>query len=127
MAQIQHLWLPHTTTHHPRDPTKPTEIEVVDEVETRNQESASASASDSAGGGGVNGVGEDSLRNDVYTAAAYEDLEKLYRGRRGRSIGGVGGHGWSPLRKKEIGKRGSGRTEKVWIVEKRRRKRIGRK
>jgi ankyrin repeat protein len=60
------------------------EIEVVDEVESRDHgsaASASASVSDSAagGGGGANGVGEDSLRNDVYTAAAYGDLEKLQR------------------------------------------------
>uniref|UniRef100_A0A7N2L191 S-acyltransferase n=1 Tax=Quercus lobata TaxID=97700 RepID=A0A7N2L191_QUELO len=59
------------------------EIEVVEEVESRDQASSSASAlalaADSGGGGVANGVGEDSLRNDVYTAAAYGDLEKLQR------------------------------------------------
>ncbi|XP_060171972.1 protein S-acyltransferase 24 [Lycium barbarum] len=52
------------------------EIEVVDEVESSssiNVESSSSSA--------VNGVveEEESLRNDVYTAAAYGDMEKLTR------------------------------------------------
>ena len=59
------------------------EIEVVEEVESRDQASSSASAlalaADSGSGGVANGVGEDSLRNDVYTAAAYGDLEKLQR------------------------------------------------
>ena len=59
------------------------EIEVVEEVESRDQASSSASAlalaADSGGGGVANGVGEDSLRNDVYTAAAYGDMEKLQR------------------------------------------------
>ncbi|MCD7457055.1 Protein S-acyltransferase 24 [Datura stramonium] len=48
------------------------EIEVVEEVESRNNESSSSTA--------VNGgVEEESLRNDVYTAAAYGDMEKLQR------------------------------------------------
>ena len=59
------------------------EIEVVEEVESRDQASSSASAlalaADSGSGGVANGVGEDSLRNDVYTAAAYGDMEKLQR------------------------------------------------
>lgn len=59
------------------------EIEVVEEVESRDQASSSASglalSADSGGGGVANGVAEDSLRNDVYTAAAYGDLEKLQR------------------------------------------------
>ncbi|XP_061350807.1 protein S-acyltransferase 24 isoform X1 [Gastrolobium bilobum] len=50
------------------------EIEVVEEVQSRDQQSpASASASD------ADVVTEESLRNDVYTAAAYGDLEKLHR------------------------------------------------
>lgn len=47
------------------------EIEVVEEVLLRDQQSTPSS---SAGE-----VSEDSLRNDVYTAAAYGDLEKLHR------------------------------------------------
>lgn len=47
------------------------EIEVVEEVQSRDQQSPPSS---SAGE-----VAEDSLRNDVYTAAAYGDLEKLQR------------------------------------------------
>ncbi|XP_038890571.1 protein S-acyltransferase 24 [Benincasa hispida] len=50
------------------------EIEVVDEVQSRDQE-ASQTASASA----ANGDADESLRNDVYTAAAYGDLEKLQR------------------------------------------------
>lgn len=53
------------------------EIEVVDEVQTGDRESAAVAAN--SVGGGSNGVDEDSLRNDVYTAAAYGDLEKLHR------------------------------------------------
>ncbi|KAF8393114.1 hypothetical protein HHK36_021355 [Tetracentron sinense] len=55
------------------------EIEVVDEVECPDREAAGT------GGIGVsgeaNGVGgaDEILRNDVYTAAAYGDLEKLQR------------------------------------------------
>ncbi|KAJ7979013.1 S-acyltransferase [Quillaja saponaria] len=51
------------------------EIEVVDDVQSRDQQSAASAA----GSSGTNGVGEESLRNDVYTAAAYGDLEKLHR------------------------------------------------
>ncbi|KAG6620714.1 hypothetical protein I3842_Q052900 [Carya illinoinensis] len=48
------------------------EIEVVDEVESRDHESAlSSAAGNSSGGVGANGIGEESMRNDVYTAAAY--------------------------------------------------------
>ncbi|KAK7837285.1 protein s-acyltransferase 24, partial [Quercus suber] len=79
-----HSWYCHFTEIH-REMSS--EIEVVEEVESRDQASSSASASasasalaaDSGGGGVANGVGEDSLRNDVYTAAAYGDLEKLHR------------------------------------------------
>ncbi|KAM1731884.1 hypothetical protein ACFX11_017708 [Malus domestica] len=54
------------------------EIEVVeDEVQTRDRESASANSANN--NGEANGIGEESLRNDVYTAAAYGDLEKLQR------------------------------------------------
>ncbi|GMP60261.1 hypothetical protein CsSME_00023197 [Camellia sinensis var. sinensis] len=63
------------------------EIEVVEEIESRDRESAAAAAAAGGGeaeigggGGGGGGGGEDeSLRNDVYTAAAYGDLEKLQR------------------------------------------------
>ncbi|CAL5397202.1 unnamed protein product [Camellia sinensis] len=48
------------------------EIEVVEEIESRDRESAAAAV---AAGGGE----DESLRNDVYTAAAYGDLEKLQR------------------------------------------------
>ncbi|GAU11941.1 hypothetical protein TSUD_195650 [Trifolium subterraneum] len=49
------------------------EIEVVEEVQSRRDQQSTPSSS--AGGE----VSEDSLRNDVYTAAAYGDLEKLHR------------------------------------------------
>ncbi|XP_062078214.1 protein S-acyltransferase 24 [Humulus lupulus] len=59
------------------------EIEVVDDgVQSRDGESAALvanSAAPGAGSGDVNVNGDDSLRNDVYTAAAYGDLEKLQR------------------------------------------------
>lgn len=45
---------------------------VVEEVESRDHESST-----SAKGGGE--IEEESLRNDVYTAAAYGDMEKLQR------------------------------------------------
>ncbi|XP_027368906.1 protein S-acyltransferase 24 isoform X2 [Abrus precatorius] len=47
------------------------EIEVVEEVQSRDQQSTPSAGADEAS--------EDSLRNDVYTAAAYGDLEKLQR------------------------------------------------
>ena len=54
------------------------EIEIVEEdvvAQSNDRESAAVN-----GGNSNNGVaGEDSLRNDVYTAAAYGDLEKLQR------------------------------------------------
>lgn len=51
------------------------EIEVVEEVEKEEEEEAGRRS-----GGGVKAGGEDeSLRNDVYTAAAYGDLDKLHR------------------------------------------------
>lgn len=56
------------------------EIEVVeDEVQTRDHESVGAASAKSTNNGDANGIGEESLRNDVYTAAAYGDLEKLQR------------------------------------------------
>lgn len=56
------------------------EIEVVeDDVQTRDHESAVAASANSTNNGDANGIGEESLRNDVYTAAAYGDLEKLQR------------------------------------------------
>lgn len=54
------------------------EIEVVDEVESRDP--AAATGTGGEGDNGISGAGNDeSLRNDVYTAAAYGDLEKLQR------------------------------------------------
>lgn len=50
------------------------EIEVVEEVQSRDQQPTA-----SAGGLGSGELGKESLRNDVYTAAAYGDLEKLHR------------------------------------------------
>lgn len=52
------------------------EIEVVDE---EAQTSHGGVMANSAAGGMANGVAEGSLRNDVYTAAAYGDFEKLQR------------------------------------------------
>lgn len=49
------------------------EIEVVEEFESRDH-GQSTSLANSAGE-----IGEESLRNDVYTAAAYGDMEKLQR------------------------------------------------
>jgi palmitoyltransferase len=49
------------------------EIEIVEEVQSRRDQQSTPSSS-----AGVE-VSEDSLRNDVYTAAAYGDLEKLHR------------------------------------------------
>ncbi|KAE9601770.1 putative protein S-acyltransferase [Lupinus albus] len=46
----------------------------IEEVQSRDQQLPSASASSAAGE-----VDDESLRNDVYTAAAYGDLEKLHR------------------------------------------------
>lgn len=52
------------------------EIEVVDEVqESRDRDAATGNGNGTTAGG----VDEDSLRDDVYTAAAYGDLEKLQR------------------------------------------------
>ncbi|XP_057487103.1 protein S-acyltransferase 24-like [Actinidia eriantha] len=51
------------------------EIEVVEEVESRDRESSAAGSGEAAAIGGD----DDSLRNDVYTAAAYGDMEKLQR------------------------------------------------
>ncbi|XP_041003457.1 LOW QUALITY PROTEIN: protein S-acyltransferase 24 [Juglans microcarpa x Juglans regia] len=55
------------------------EIEVVDEVESRDHESALSSAAGSSSGASENEIREESMRDDVYTAAAYGDLEKLQR------------------------------------------------
>ncbi|KAK6236126.1 hypothetical protein SCA6_011463 [Theobroma cacao] len=59
------------------------EIEVVEEVQPSKQ-SGGVLANGNGNGGGNNGVvggvaDDESLRNDVYTAAAYGDLEKLHR------------------------------------------------
>ena len=72
------------------------EIEVVDEVQSRDHEpSQPASASAST----ANGEGEESLRNDVYTAAAYGDMEKLQRlvEREGCSVSEPDGLGYYAL------------------------------
>lgn len=50
------------------------EIEVVDEVQSRDQEASQTASAPTA-----NGDADESLRNDVYTAASYGDLEKLQR------------------------------------------------
>ncbi|KAK9269631.1 hypothetical protein L1049_001408 [Liquidambar formosana] len=58
------------------------EIEVVDEVESRDPAAtttAVAGGEEASGIGGGGGGTDESLRNDVYTAAAYGDLEKLQR------------------------------------------------
>lgn len=47
----------------------PSEIEIVEEVQSRDQQSLAPAPE----------VEDESLRNDVYTAAAYGDLEKLQR------------------------------------------------
>ncbi|XP_047307821.1 protein S-acyltransferase 24-like [Impatiens glandulifera] len=49
------------------------EIEVVEEIESRDRESAGGKQHATVGGE------DDSLRDDVYTAAAYGDMEKLQR------------------------------------------------
>lgn len=46
------------------------EIEVVEEVQSNPKENGESSSK---------GIEEESLKNDVYTAAAYGDLEKLHR------------------------------------------------
>ncbi|KAF8012104.1 hypothetical protein BT93_I0281 [Corymbia citriodora subsp. variegata] len=51
------------------------EIEVVDEAPSADRDSSSAAGA--AGGGAA--AADESLRNDVYTAAAYGDMEKLRR------------------------------------------------
>ena len=48
------------------------EIEIVEEVESRDHHPTNSSASAAA-------PEDESLRNDVYTAAAYGDMEKLQR------------------------------------------------
>ena len=56
------------------------EIEIVEEdavVQSNDRESAAVNGGNTDNGVAV--VGEESLRNDVYTAAAYGDLEKLHR------------------------------------------------
>ena len=65
---------------------------MVEEVESRDRESSTA-----ATGGGA--VEEDSLRNDVYTAAAYGDMEKLQRlvEREGASVSEPDGLGYYAL------------------------------
>ena len=71
------------------------EIEVVEEVESRNRESAAAGSGEAAAIGGD----DDSLRNDVYTAAAYGDMEKLQRvvGSENCSVSEPDGRGYDAL------------------------------
>ncbi|KAF5749581.1 hypothetical protein HS088_TW04G01551 [Tripterygium wilfordii] len=70
------------------------EIEVVEEVQSENRESNFAPTVEANGG-----VGDDSLRNDVYTAAAYGDMEKLQRlvGSEGCSVSEPDGLGYYAL------------------------------
>nr|GMD95090.1 Protein S-acyltransferase 24 [Ipomoea batatas] len=53
------------------------EIEIVEEVESRDQENAEAAAND--GTASAAAAEDESSKNDVYTAAAYGDMEKLQR------------------------------------------------
>ncbi|KAJ9688800.1 hypothetical protein PVL29_014446 [Vitis rotundifolia] len=57
------------------------EIEVVDEVESRDPAINGGGAAGGGVSGEASGIGaaDESLRNDVYTAAAYGDMEKLQR------------------------------------------------
>ncbi|RVX05192.1 Protein S-acyltransferase 24 [Vitis vinifera] len=57
------------------------EIEVVDEVESRDPAINGGGAAGGGFSGEPSGIGaaDESLRNDVYTAAAYGDMEKLQR------------------------------------------------
>ncbi|PNT30049.1 hypothetical protein POPTR_006G061800v4 [Populus trichocarpa] len=58
----------------------PSEIEIVEEdVVAQSNDRESAAVNGGISNNGVAVAGEDSLRNDVYTAAAYGDLEKLQR------------------------------------------------
>lgn len=57
------------------------EIEVVDEVESRDPAVNGGGPPGNGVVGEASGIGaaDESLRNDVYTAAAYGDMEKLQR------------------------------------------------
>lgn len=55
------------------------EIEEVDEPKTPQVQSGDISGSGGGGGAGGGASEEEALKNDVYTAAAYGDLEKLQR------------------------------------------------
>jgi palmitoyltransferase len=58
----------------------PSEIEIVEEdVVAQSNDRESTAVNGGISNNGVAVAGEDSLRNDVYTAAAYGDLEKLQR------------------------------------------------
>ncbi|KAL8152633.1 hypothetical protein V2J09_010393 [Rumex salicifolius] len=79
------------------------EIEAVDEVETRDQETASTSmlspAAETSVGDGTGGENDDSMKDDVHTAAAYGDMEKLHRlvESEGHSVSETDGLGYSAL------------------------------
>lgn len=53
------------------------EIEVVDEIGSRDAPAETTEAASTSANGTV--IEDDKLRNDVYTAAAYGDMEKLQR------------------------------------------------
>ncbi|GAB4832765.1 Protein S-acyltransferase 24 [Ancistrocladus abbreviatus] len=55
------------------------EIEVVDEVESRDREASAPTSAVAGGGDGGIAINEEPLKDDVYTAAAYGDMEKLQR------------------------------------------------
>ncbi|KAM7473011.1 hypothetical protein LguiA_011194 [Lonicera macranthoides] len=72
------------------------EIEVVEEAESRDTAVANGGAEEAGNGGGED---EESLRNDVYAAAAYGDMEKLQRlvESEGCSVSERDGHGYYAL------------------------------
>lgn len=72
------------------------EIEVVEEAESRDTAVANGGAEETGNGGGED---EESLRNDVYVAAAYGDMEKLQRlvECEGCSVSERDGHGYYAL------------------------------
>ncbi|CAI0629487.1 unnamed protein product [Linum tenue] len=55
------------------------EIEVVEEEVVHSGDHGGSNGIAASANGGEDAVGDESLRNDVYTAAAYGDLEKLQR------------------------------------------------
>lgn len=79
------------------------EIEAVDEVESRDREAASTSMSlaeaEISSGVGNGGENDEPMKDDVHTAAAYGDMEKLHRlvESEGHSVSEPDGLGYSAL------------------------------